>query len=137
MNLDGKRVWVYRNLKFGRGVPPLYSVMWKWKVIARVNEILLHDCKFVVRQGGYKRVLKTGRKNVHAFVVGTVLNTICGIDKYSPDYDIKINYNPKIGDRFYAYKYNLLGKEYLGPVKGACNVLLNGNGMSGELIEEL
>ena len=41
------------------------------KVIAHVDEALLFDAKYVVRQTGRNKVLKEGRKNVHAFVVGT------------------------------------------------------------------
>jgi hypothetical protein len=45
-------VWVYRNLKHGRGARPLYSIMSKGRVIARRHRVLLTDCRLVVREGG-------------------------------------------------------------------------------------
>lgn len=65
--LHGKRVYAYRNLHNG-----LFSLWHKGKVIAHVPEVHLDDAKFVVREAGRKKVLREQKKNVHAFVVGTV-----------------------------------------------------------------
>ncbi len=40
------------------------------RVIDRTNDVFLTNPSFVVRQGGRKRVIEEGKKNVHAFVVG-------------------------------------------------------------------
>ena len=40
------------------------------RVIDRANDVFLINPSFNVRQGGRERVIKEGRKNVHAFVVG-------------------------------------------------------------------
>lgn len=68
------------------------SVRHKGRVIAHPPRIVLDDVKFVVSQAGRARVLKEKRKNVHAFVRGTI----------SPFADLfegeAVTYNP--------YKYN-------------------------------
>ncbi len=40
------------------------------RVIDRANDLFLINPSFIVRQGGRERVIKEGKKNVHAFVVG-------------------------------------------------------------------
>lgn len=44
------------------------------KVFAHVDEVSLCDPKFVVRKSGRDRVRREGKKNVHAFVKGTLLD---------------------------------------------------------------
>jgi hypothetical protein len=65
--LHGKHVYVYRNLHNG-----LFSVWHKGKVLAHVPEIHLENAEFRVRESGRQKVLREKKKNVHAFVVGTV-----------------------------------------------------------------
>lgn len=65
--LHGQRVHVYRNLHNG-----LFSLWKDGKVIAHVPEVHLDDVKLHVREGGRQRVIKEKKKNVHAFVIGTV-----------------------------------------------------------------
>ena len=50
----------------------LYSVQdYKTRrVIDRSNDVFLINPNFVVRQGGRERVIREGKKNVHAFAVG-------------------------------------------------------------------
>lgn len=57
INYD-KPVKVYRNLKHGRSAPRLYSVVQNNKVVAHRNNILLTDCKFVVRETGRQKGIK-------------------------------------------------------------------------------
>ena len=47
-----------------------------WKVIRHVNEIMLADVKFKVYEKGRQRVLNEKRKNVHAFIVGNLVETL-------------------------------------------------------------
>ena len=65
--LHGQRVHAYRNLHNG-----LFSLWKDGKVIAHVPEVHLDDAKLHVREGGRQRVVKEKKKNVHAFVIGTV-----------------------------------------------------------------
>ena len=46
------------------------------KVIGHKEHITLWNAKFVVRKGGQKRVREQGKKNVHAFAVGRIINDI-------------------------------------------------------------
>ena len=91
----GKRVKVYFNLH-----RKLFSVVSLeahdryGKVIDHVREIALEDVGFVVRPAGRARVLREKRKNVHAFVYGT----ICATPEEIPVTAQVVIYNP--------YKYH-------------------------------
>ena len=84
----GKTVRVYRNLRNG-----LMSVQAKvngsWIVVGHVNSLKLQNVTFKVSQAGRERVIREKRKNVHAFVHGTLLeietvNTLPVAVKYNP-----------------------------------------------------
>lgn len=62
-------VEIYRNLN-KRGV--WFSVRQRGKVVGHVQNITLMAVTFVVNQTGRDRCLREGRKNVHAWVRGTV-----------------------------------------------------------------
>ena len=83
---------VYYNLR-----KKLFSIRIKGKVKNHTNNVVIHNPKFVVQQGGRKRVLKTKQKNVHAFVRGTYVGNI-GIDF---DHSLrKAYYNPYYSSTF-------------------------------------
>ena len=65
------KVKLYRNLH-KKGV--VYSVQHKGKVIAYTSDLILKDVKFVVRKKGQEKVRASKRKNVHAFITGTMLD---------------------------------------------------------------
>ncbi len=74
-----------------------YSVMQNNVVVGHSQNLTLRDARFIVRESGRQRVLKTGKKNVHAFVVGTPasgfkVNRMCSITK--------VYYNPKLAPDF-------------------------------------
>lgn len=58
--------WVYFNLHRAT-----WSVMERGRVVDHAPTLYLRDATFRVRPGGRARVLREGRKNVHAFVIGT------------------------------------------------------------------
>ncbi len=71
--LEGQKVEIYRNLR-----KKCYSIRQKGKVIAYLgftNELILRGVKFVVQPAGRDRVRRENKKNVHAFVRGTVIRT--------------------------------------------------------------
>ena len=100
----------------------LWSVMCRTsgKVIGHARWVHLRNVQFVVRQGGRKRVIETGRKNVHAFASGNLwrvdwvnkLSPLC--EAYGRDdgewwgaetqdiatLGVPITYNPFAGPRF-------------------------------------
>ena len=51
-----------------------YSTMLRGKVISHRDFLVVLDATFVVRPAGHAKVLRTGVKNVHAFVVGMTNN---------------------------------------------------------------
>ena len=61
------RVEVYYNLHKN-----VFSVRHKGKVIAWGNRVTIENPEYVVREKGRQKVLEEGRKNVHAFVRGTL-----------------------------------------------------------------
>ena len=61
------RVEVYYNLHKN-----VFSVRHKGKVIAWGNRVTIENPEYVVREKGRQQVLEEGRKNVHAFVRGTL-----------------------------------------------------------------
>jgi hypothetical protein len=72
MNIDNnhinKKVMVHYNLN-----KHTFSITYKNKLITHADHIKLNDVEFRVRPGGRNRVLEDKRKNVHAFVIGTLL----------------------------------------------------------------
>lgn len=98
----GKKVMVYFNLH-----KKTFSVTHKSKVIMHADYVKLSDVEFRVRQGGRDKVRGEKQKNVHAFVIGTLLNyceSPCG-DIPNPPSDIVVTYNPYNNDSF-VYKDN-------------------------------
>ena len=98
-----KHCWSVRDNKTG-------------KVIDHVRNIHLADAKLVVRPAGRERVLKERRKNVHAFVKGSV-STVGGVP-----WDIcEVVYDP--------YKHSSFVEKVTGkPVYHADHVFLSSLG---------
>lgn len=65
----GNKVMVYYNLH-----KHTFSVQHKGKVVMYADYVKLRDVEFRVRQGGLEKVRKEMRKNVHAFVIGTLVD---------------------------------------------------------------
>ena len=90
------RVFVYLNkhaTKSNHGIP-VYSVKAldgdnKGRVIARSSHVMLGDVRPKVSQAGRRKVLREGRKNVHAGLVGTLIHL-----ENQPFHGQKITYNP-------------------------------------------
>jgi hypothetical protein len=91
----GKKVMVYYNLH-----KQTFSVTYDNKVILHADYVKLGNVEFRVRQGGKERVRQDKSKNVHAFVIGTLLDYCeypCDNIPSSPSGKI-VTYNP--------YKHN-------------------------------
>ena len=63
------RVRVYRNLT-GSCLSIQARTSKGWRVVAHAGHVYLHDVDLTVNEAARQRVLKTGRKEVHAFAVG-------------------------------------------------------------------
>jgi hypothetical protein len=65
-----KKVRVYRNLH-----KQCFSVKQDGLVRCHADHVTLENCHFIVSKAGQKRVRDEGRKNVHAFVEGWLVDT--------------------------------------------------------------
>lgn len=122
-------VSVYRNLRHGKKARPLYSIVSNGRVVDRRHRVLLTGVKFVVRPAGREAVLKTGRKNVHAFARGVLVGPegAFGIDHDGKDLPVRVTYNPKRSANFETDNGT--------PVVAARGVLLNEHGISACYLE--
>ena len=93
----GKKVMVYYNLH-----KHTFSVTYDSKVIMYADYVKLGDVEFRVRQGGKERVRSEKSKNVHAFVIGKLLDYCeypCD-EIPTPSSDKVVTYNPYKNDTF-------------------------------------
>ena len=80
------RVEVYYNLH-----KSVFSVRHKGRVIAHMDNVVIDNPKYVVRKAGREKVLREGKKNVHAFVRGELReDNIVGMNITMFD----VTYNP-------------------------------------------
>ena len=88
-----KPVMIYKNLHNG-----LFSVKQGGLVVAHIDSVLLANVSFKVNESGRNRVIKEKKKNVHAFIVGYILNV-----NHTPASLLKrsITYNPYKFNYFY------------------------------------
>ena len=114
-----KPVKVYWNLH-----RDCYSIQQDGLVVAHADMIDLRSVTFKVNEAGRQRVLKEGRKNVHAFVVGYLDDKPC---RY---WDIKIVYNP------YKYDSFRLWTDDSVTVREADAVILRKRNGRGEILAE-
>ena len=81
-------------------------------VVHHATRVALHGCRFSVSESGRQRVLRDKRKNVHAGVVGTLIETtLLGkmpiehsrTPSYvkSSDCALRVSYNPYAGPHFH------------------------------------
>jgi hypothetical protein len=94
-NHIGDRVMVYYNLH-----KHTFSVRSNNRVVLHADYVKLVDVEFKVRQGGREKVVQEKQKNVHSFVIGTLVdycNYPCKDIPSEPNNNI-VTYNP--------YKYN-------------------------------
>lgn len=87
----GHRVRVYWNTRLSCFSVQKYSLdLHRWHLWYHCDQVSLKNCQFKVWEESRKRCLREGRKNVHAFVIGTLIPTIpCNQDKWQ-----LVRYNP-------------------------------------------
>jgi len=96
-DLIGKKVMVYYNLH-----KHTFSVSYKNKVILHADFVKLKNVEFRVRQGGMEKVRKEKTKNVHAFVIGDLVDYCkypCDSIPIEPSANI-VTYDPYKYDTF-------------------------------------
>ena len=97
------KVEVYKNLR-----KQCYSIRQKGKVIGYALVLAMSNVDFVVQQGGRKRVLESGQKNVHAFLRGDI--HLCDTDK--SEFDLPYNLQSSIYDSFHSHPIYWLDFNY-------------------------
>jgi hypothetical protein len=86
-----RRVEVYRNLTRPGG--RWYSIRQDGLIVGHSQTVELHKCIFHVNEAGRQRVLRTGHKNVHAYVSGMLTLSKRARDKWRLYHPIKGRYN--------------------------------------------
>ena len=97
------KVEVYKNLR-----KQCYSIRHKGKVVGYALVIAMSNVDFVVQQGGRKRVLESGQKNVHAFLRGDI--HLCKSDESK--FDLPYNLQSSIYDSFHSHPMDWLDFNY-------------------------
>lgn len=92
------RVEVYRNLHKQCWSVRALEGKHKGRVILHTHTLALKDAKFVVQKAGREKVLHQKRKNVHAFIRGTVHSKVWNIGNSMK----QVSYNPYKADYFYT-----------------------------------
>lgn len=107
------KVKVYKNLTKNTWSIQDYKTR---KVIGYSDNIRLEDAKFVVSKSGRQRVLREGKKYVHAFVVGELVDTW----KLTESFE-EVRYNPHIFDAFFTVPFFDLGGKKHGQYRKVSN----------------
>lgn len=64
-------VRVFKNWKLG-----CYNIMQSGRLLTSARQVRLSGVEFLVRESGRKRMLNNGRRNVHAYAVGTLVDYV-------------------------------------------------------------
>ena len=107
------KVKVYKNLTKNTWSIQDYKTR---KVIGYSDNIRLEDAKFVVCKSGRQRVLREGKKYVHAFVVGELVDNW----KLTEGFE-EVRYNPHIFDAFFTVPFFDLGGKKHGQYRKVSN----------------
>lgn len=103
-------VRVFRNWKRG-----CYNIL-QGRFLVSAREVCLGDVEFLVRASGRRRMLESGRKNVHAYAVGSLIDFVPMSEPGRMDDSAAegraLHYNPFAGDRF-------VDSETLAPLESA------------------
>lgn len=92
------------------------------RVVVHYSSLIIRNAEFRVRPGGQRRVRETGKKAVHAFVVGEILNPdLYGAGELPTSAPVAVTYNPYQFDTFVT-------REGHAPVHCADYVELTGDG---------
>jgi hypothetical protein len=67
------------------------------RVVGHADEVVVEDAEFVVQPAGHAEVLRTGQKNVHAFIRGRLTD----IRPPAPNDATPVTYKPDVADYFF------------------------------------
>ena len=90
--MKSAKYYIYRNLHTGG-----FSVKRRGKVIDRPHQFMAINALFVVNENGRQRVIGSGHKNVHAYLVCDDYVNLCQTATYLLS---EITYNPYLHETF-------------------------------------
>ena len=127
-----QQVAIYRNLRknclsIQSREPENYG-----KIIGYCKSIFLKRPKFIVREKSRLRVLKEGRKNVHAFIVGECPH----LHLWSWQKNVTMSGNPTTKVFYNPYKYSTFVDKDGNPVYKARAVVVNTNYIQADITKE-
>jgi hypothetical protein len=106
-------------------------------VVDHGQYVVMHDVSFIVRKGGRERVLREGKKNVHAFACGTLKRIeekkkgrLTPKELLKNPYRKEVTYNPYI---YNSFVWKKTGK----PVTNSSSVIMVGGRVFASMDEEL
>ncbi len=110
----GTKVKVHYHLRAKNFTVQEYIKGVGWRKAMAVDDIILHDVEFKVSEASRQRCIREGRRNVHAYAIGTVFR----YGKLQSAHMIgatPIRYNPYVAGSFMAVDFG-------EPVCGAVSV---------------
>lgn len=110
---ESRPVFLYRNLT-RRG--KVYSLRQGGVVVAHAERVCLKDCTLHVSEKGRERVLRTGKKCVHAGIRGTVVGSGMGTTAKDASKLVPITYDPQKAPHFMRGNSAVFGAWFV-----ACN----------------
>ena len=121
------RVRVFRNHKLGG-----YTILNATRVVASARQVRLANVEFLVRESGRQRMIARGRRNIHAYAVGDLIDFVRALDvvDLAPITGRRAVYDPLHAPHFFD-------GETKAPLAGAAHVQLDQAGVGyagGELI---
>ena len=123
-----KPIELYRNLnKKGR----CFSIRQGNFVVAHTTAICIREPEFIIEKAGKAQVLKTGKRNVHAYIRGMYTTSGMGTSASRNDLPVQVTYDPFKDKGFY---YTWCGKET--EIKKALFAIANHEGIKVSYIEK-
>jgi len=116
--MNAARYYIYRNLHTGG-----FSVRYRGRVVDRLNVFTAQNITFKVNESGRQRVVKQGRKNVHAFVVADRYKGLIN-KEYELDKLVKVTYNPYTDTQFKYCDSNIYNAKEVVFRDGRCFLAL-------------
>lgn len=114
------KYYIYRNLNRGK----TFSIKHRGKVIDRRDMIEVYGVEFRVSSVGRERVLREGRRNVHAFAACDAY--ISAYQGGPPTIDtagmVQVRYNPFEAEQFRANGIDIFKADYVVFIDGKCYV---------------
>lgn len=132
--LVGPLVRVYRNIRRRCYSVQVQNEKGTWKVRAHCARVFMRDAVFLVSKAGRARVLKKKRKNVHAYVMGTITPR----QVREGFLHVQVMYNPYLYETFMRQlELHEPGASPLAPIHKAALVCLSQTGVRAMLSHDL